>query len=158
MTAIAAVTHRGRVWMASDSRVSDGSKWATNDSRGKLRRSWRGDVVGYSGDDASRVLDRVDWTSADLAGEIEKQAEALGLEDFELLIGRGGKLWYYETGTLWPTAERYAAIGSGSLVCLGYLAGTVGLPPQDRVRGAVRAAIEHVPTCGGRVWILSSDR
>lgn len=154
MTAVAAVVHRNRCWMACDSRVSNsslavecGSKLATFGST----------VVGYSGLAVLRLVASIDW-SGSFEPEIVRRAKELGLElgDFDLLIGRGGRLWYYESGTVYESGVRYAAIGSGASVCLGYLAGTVGVPPLERVRGAIRAAADHCPSVGGRIHHAST--
>lgn len=140
--------------MAGDSRVSNDS-WAVSQARPKV---WlHGDVVlGQSGAHSfERALALVDW-SQDWCKEIEKHAKALGIEpDGEVLIGRAGSIWYYEAKGMYECAERYAAIGSGALVCLGYLAATPGVPARERVRGAVQAAIQHVPSCGGKVSVVS---
>jgi len=146
--------------MAADSRVSsDGI--AVNQAAPKIH-GYAPDsddrptiLVGSAGDGAAeRVIDLVDWTRGDWAAEIAKHRSDLGIEaDCQLLIGRAGRLWYYEAGCCYESAERYAATGSGCLVCLGYLAATPGVPPQERVRGAVRAAIMHVPSCGGKVRV-----
>src|SRR5690606_33529549 len=143
--------------MASDSRVGTNA-WAHELGESKVTIARDDLLVGHAGSSAERVLRAVDWDAQDLALEIDRHIKRLDMQgdaDFELLIGRGGKLWYYDGRTVWPCADRYASIGSGSLVCLGYLAATPGVPPQDRVRGAVRAAITHVPTCGGKIWVHS---
>jgi 20S proteasome alpha/beta subunit len=138
--------------MASDSRVSEGNV-AVQQVRSKLYLV-DGTIIGCSGEvPPDRLITTlIDWR--DPAGwdvEIDRHAKAVGATDFDLLIGRGARIWYWEGSGCYETG-RYAALGSGCAVCLGYLAGTVGVPPKERVRGAVRAAIEHVPSCGGKIW------
>jgi 20S proteasome alpha/beta subunit len=140
--------------MAGDSRVSNDSI-AVHQAKPKVYVC--GNVVlGCAGSGSfERALCLVDWTQ-DWCKEIEKHRKALGVdEDGEVLIGRAGRLYYYEAKGCFETEERYAACGSGALVCLGYLAATPGVPARERVRGAVQAAIQHVPSCGGKVSVVS---
>jgi len=158
MTAIAAVSHRGRIWMASDTRVGN-DEACVRQRLPKIERLADGSVlVGYAGGvGVERTVRSVDW-AADWESEILRRAteQSADVSEFDLLIGHKGRLWFFQDRSIFEAGAKYAAIGSGELVCLGYLAATAGEPPESRVRGAVRAAIEHVPTCGGRVCSLQT--
>lgn len=167
MTAIAAcVGPDGRVWMASDSRASD-SGIAVEQGEPKWC-AWGSTIVGFAGDsEAEQVWRRVPWDRlrpdqwADAIRKVRRARD--GATDPMLVIGRptdhGPALWYYEGGCVYPSADAYAATGSGTLVVLGYLRATRrSTSPSSRVRGAIEAAIQHVPSCGGRTWVGSVGR
>jgi len=158
VTAIAAVVHRGQVWLAGDSRAGNDA-FVVAQRRPKV--ALYGVVaVGAAGDARfDPVLAAVDW-SRDWLTEIRKHAAAIDvpLDCGELVIGHRGRLYYYDSGSIFEAAERYAACGSGALVCIGYLAASEGLPPQNRVRGAVAAAAKHVPTVGGKVTVIHTEK
>jgi len=158
VTCIAALVHRGRVWMAGDGLASTsaccfgvGPKVATY-AAGTV-------VAGYAGEWYGRALADVDW-SLDWELSIHQQIERRNLEPGQggILIGTRGQIWSYDQGALYQHSDRYAAIGSGTLAALGSLYSTAGLPPQDRVQIAIRAASAHCPSVGGRITTVSTRK
>ena len=141
--------------MAGDSR-SGGETFVVQLRRPKVEVRTGGVVVGGSGSVAfDRVLDRVDWArgpSAWLEDILKHCAQCeVKPKAGECVIGFQGRLYYYDDGMIYEPSEKYAACGTGALVCMGYLAGSYLLPPQDRVIGAVKHAALHVPSVGGKV-------
>lgn len=157
MTAIAAVAHRGRVWIAGDSALVCDDRVIYTASP----KVWRvGEmVVGAAGDVAYlAAIGRVQWPNRaqDSWPRIREALEAAGVppDEGECLIGHRGKLWEATTA-LYPIAGTFAAIGTGAAYCVGALA-VSRLDPPARVREAVRVARDHCTTVGGRIVVVST--
>lgn len=156
MTCIAAVSHKGRVWMGGDSRASaDDYAWKSTP------KVWRAGcfVIGICGGQSWETLLRygITWPQqldelerhmlASLPAEVREAARRSGVaieEGDGALIGvRGGSLWELAGDECAVVSEDYAATGSAFAVALGALSATQGVGPKRRVTRALEAAARH---------------
>lgn len=162
MTAIVALMHKGRVWMAGDSAFStDEEVWIQRDP--KVFR--RGDVlIGVCGTGrfesvmryaveiprARKGQDPGQWANVDLAYEIRRahqndgytaEGPAFEVEDCQALIGVAGELFVLESDLCaWRPLCGYAAIGSGEGPARTSLHETAKLQPRTRLKRALERA------------------
>lgn len=155
MTAVVAVSHRGRTWFGADSAITDdsGGVYLLRDS--KVRRSG-GYAYGCSGESLfSDLLDSVKfpqepedgWVRRTLPTLVRSEMTRRGLEnvpDGEALLGAEGRIWVLEkTLTVHEPRDRWAATGSAMWTALGALHATPKLPPRQRITLALRAAARY---------------
>ncbi len=165
MTAIVALVHNGRVWMAGDAAFSTEEEvWIQRDP--KVFR--RGDIlIGTCGlgryESVMRYLlevpkfkrgtDPSHWVNVDLAYEIRKahindgytsETGPFLIAECQALIGVGGELFQLEPDLhAWRPYCGYAAIGSGEGPARTSLHETEKLQPRTRLKRALeRAAAE----------------
>lgn len=159
MTAIAALSHRGRVYLAGDSLLSD----EAHDRRSYVRtpKVWRAGpvVVGVAGSvDYLAALGRVQWP-ARVEESWSRVRDALDAarvspEEGEAVLGQAGALWSLSSALV-PLHGPIAAAGSGAAYVLGSLSSSRDRDPAARVREAVRVAIRWCSSVGGRVDTVS---
>lgn len=80
--------------------------------------------------------------------------------DLDLVIGIRDKIYDHNATNmaLNEYSREYLASGSGMEYAYGYLySGANANDPYQRVSGAVKAAIEFSPTCGGEIDIITSQ-
>lgn len=164
MTAIAAVAHKGDVWMGGDSCGSDGWRSAVRaDEKVFLvgpmvmgfTSSFRmGQLLRYSltvpeqpagSTDAqfmsTAFVDAVRKCLKD-GGFARKENETETGGDF--LVGYRGVIYHVQSDySVSVTLDQEGAVGSGYLVCLGALFANRGRPPKERIRQVLAAAAHH---------------
>ena len=157
MTAVLAISHRGRTWFGADSAITDesGGIYLLRDP--KVRRSG-GYAYGCSGETLfSDLLDSVKfpaeaedgWVRRTLPGLLRAELTRRGLDhehtpDGEAIIGAGGRIWVLEkTLTVHEPRDRYAATGSAMWTALGVLYATTKLLPRMRLNAALRACARY---------------
>lgn len=151
MTAIAAVSYRGNVWMAADSAVS----WGDRKQSMASPKVWRcGEyVMGAAGAAAfDRLLTAVRWDRPidEMIDQLVAAIARLGMDadEGEALIGYRGGVYYYADRSLFRSGDSFGAVGAGAPHLLGYLDASRGMPPGPRVHAAVRSACRYVDGCG----------
>lgn len=175
MTIIAAfVDDADTVWMASDSRWSDGKDEYGVMANPKLSVEGRRYLVGIAGEpgvlDAVRyrmelpVLDdgRVNhhfmatvFHDAMWAAIKESQIE---FDSGAVIVGVDGQLFeFFSNHQVFRVETRFSTIGSGETYARGALAALepYALPAKDIVQAAVKTAIRFNSGCGGRVHTRS---
>src|SRR5690606_7425071 len=149
MTAVVALTHRKRVYLAADSLIVDGEQRVMS----AAPKAWRAGsfVIGCAGSIAYlaalgsiRWPDRVDgvWPvmiRALASYEVNK-------DEGEAIIGSAGKIWC-ASSCIFPIADPQVAIGSGGAYAAGALAALRGAP-EARVRSAIRIASRWCSSVG----------
>lgn len=155
MTAIAGLIHRGRVYLAGDSAISDEHGDVIYTTAPKVWLTPAGLAVGAAGDvPYLDALARVDWP-ARLEDAGATLRAALGTHEGSALIGWRGALYYLaDHGTILPLDDTIAAAGSAS----GYIMGALAMPsarsPESRVRAAIEIASRYSAGVGGRVTVV----
>jgi ATP-dependent protease HslVU (ClpYQ) peptidase subunit len=164
MTAIAAVYHGRRTYMAADSLVtSPGGEQMVQISAPKI---WRAGplVIGCAGTlDYLATLAGVMWPTNMspveawcLAREALARAKVSTAEG-ESLIGSARGLWMVDSATCFKLRGSVASIGAGSAYALGALNASAPADPLKRARAAVYAARAWCPSVGGRIISAVSD-
>lgn len=167
MTCVAAVVHKGAVWMAGDSAISsDNEVWIQAETKVFVRS---GVVFGIAGQpriepllryvvdvpQVKRGTDPDRWVNVDLAREIRKAMSGEGFVNsaswFEadgscMMVGLLGKLYVIEQDLCgWRPLAGYHAIGSGGEHARASLRATAGqsLQPRTRLKRALECAAEQ---------------
>ena len=81
------------------------------------------------------------------------------VDDFEMLVvGRRGAIWSVNHDLTLLRLRAYTAVGSGAAIGIGAMhALRRSAPAPDLVEAAVRAAIKHSDSCGGRLHRVTFD-
>jgi hypothetical protein len=75
----------------------------------------------------------------------------------DAIIGLAGKLYYFDTGSIYSSADPFASIGAADSHLRGYLDATrSGFDPSRRVRDAVASAARYNGTVGGKIIVVSN--
>lgn len=179
MTTIVGIVENGRVWLGSDSLVSDSmQKLGLPHSKTVMRYVGKRPLCfGVSGSSrVSQLLERLDMPDygrksssrgfmLDLAealreclkekgAVIEERGEQGG--NFEVLVGFEGKLFVIQSDfSVLETRGDYASVGSGQYYALGSLFSTSQLSrdPEWRLRLALMAAEKYDPGSGRPFWV-----
>lgn len=150
MTAIAGISRGGRVYLAADSAIGDGSTHRVcRDPKVWKQGAYALSECGDAG--LGRVLAAIDWRddlgwfTRQALDELVNRLTHAGIDPdaCEALIGYRGRLYHYEARAIW-SADAYDAAGSATQFLLGYLSAPSTADPARRVRAAVRAACKHV--------------
>lgn len=175
MSVVAGLVSGGKVWMASDSLISEGKDIFETRLSPKTF-AWDGFVFGVVGD--ARAVDliyavfeppeptladdyvyMVDQFVEELRKMLEKRDERK--IDFTMLVGHNGVIYIVDTdySVCVPTSP-YFAIGGGSSFALASLAATSAVgkikDPAKRVEKAVAIACKRRADCGGRIIVTSN--
>ena len=164
MTVIVGIRDNGKVYMGSDRSASDGDT-ILQMTTPKIFRVGNF-LIGYSGSQGLGVMskhlrcwntepeDIERFLRVDFVKEFKGLREEIGGSDDDhasWLIAYNTYLYEVDTESFSVFPFDYTAIGSGSAVALGSLYSTPEQSPMHRVHKAVNAAIEHTPTCCGKV-------
>lgn len=151
MTCLAAIIHNGKTYIGGDSAASVDDKIEIRLNRKVFRNGAY--VIGFTG--SFRVGQLLQYTElpkpitnllAHIINAVVPVIQKLaGKETDELLIGAAGRLFKVSSDYSVAEYPHYAAAGTGELVALGRLHGSLGAPEQ-RVVAALEAAAEH---CSG---------
>ena len=165
MTAIAAFVDKDKTWIASDSILSAASTKQPYGSKLLKRGNY---IIGFAG--MPRLIDAIIETTK-LPKQIKGRAAIQQIRDFldvkltnmeidkseiDLLIITHKRIWEISNLQI-ISYKKYAAVGSGLDYALGSLHTSKCLKSTGKkaVSMAVKAAIEHCTTCGGRIYIKS---
>lgn len=103
-----------------------------------------GYLLGICGDDTPALEDVVKWFFAEL--KAPRRIEFKSASFTALVVTPNGKIQtWHNSGLCQPIKQKFWAVGSGSLVCMGAM--EHGATAQQ----AVAAAIKWADGCGGRV-------
>lgn len=172
MTCIAAVEGEGVVWIASDTKITDG------DTKDRIYgKAWIGkDGIAFAGAGvwrACQVLrhgtripkrlkgqDPMQWLVTKLTRAITNGQDEAELTEqdrqISILVVMDGRIYHIDTSmSVTPCPRGYHAIGSGANVALGSLYSSTGKAPRARVSMAVKAACEHDAGCALPIELLS---
>lgn len=177
MTVVVGMADKGNVWIGADSQTSRSDTACETRERKVFRR---GELIfGVSGECTMRMVvlyaddfPEVGRMNAEryiatrfipwLRSALKKQEvltidSAVATTKTHLVVGVRGKLFLIsqDLSAISPKSG-YITSGCGYRYALGSLSETAGLPPEQRVRRAVRAACLHDAHCGGPVRIVSS--
>ena len=166
MTCIAAIAHKGKVWMCGDSAGSDASLSIQTRTDPKVFE--KGEfLIGIAGSFRMGNLLRFKFhPPAPVEGEEEfefictsfldavrlcfiengyaQKENNVEVIDGLFLVGWRGCIYcIYEDYQVATVADDYAAIGSGQDIALGSLYSTKGKTPQDRLRNALEASAKY---------------
>ena len=169
MTCVVAVEHKGKVFMAADSLMSDGENcWVVREP--KCWRHHSEFVIGVAGMSRAIAALRLHldppsvprrgverWVGVDLIAALDRafKLAAIGVpgeaageipERFpcEILVGVAGRVWSIDpSGYHCSTNDGHAATGTGHAWAMGSLDATTGQAPKTRLRAALAAAEAH---------------
>lgn len=157
MTCIAACTHRGRVWLAADSALSDAAGDVMYTGAPKAWVTPAGLVVGASGDAPYLdALARVEWPGRlEDAGPLLRAVFAVDkAPEGSAILGWRGDLFFLDQACIIPIDDTIAACGSGMGYAMGALAASKSRKPDARVRLAVEIAARYSTSVGGKVVVV----
>ena len=156
MTCLAALRHRGKVWMGGDGCESlDGGFVAITEPK-----VWRAGkyIIGHCGDGRAcqlikHTFEPPEYNGGGMVFMVSEFVPPLlelingfqGEDDFDvgLLVGINSRLFEID-GDGCVTEKRYTAtMGSGGAIALGNLEATADLPPRDRIEAALIASAKH---------------
>ncbi|QKC99208.1 hypothetical protein [Mesorhizobium sp. NZP2298] len=148
MTCLAALIHNGKTYIGGDSAASVDDKIEVRLNRKVFRNGAY--VIGFTG--SFRVGQLLQFAKlpaikGDLLAHLITAVvpvikDIAGKEVDELLIGTAGRLFKVSSDYSVAEYPHYAAAGTGELVALGRLHGSLGAPEQ-RVVAALEAAQAH---------------
>lgn len=155
MTAVVALAHRRRVYMAADALITDGDQRIMS----AAPKAWRAGsiVVGCAGSIAYlAALGSIRWPDR-IDGVWPVILHALAMyevnkDEGEAILGASGRIWCVSS-CIFPVADSQIAIGSGGDYAAGALAALKG-PPEMRVRSAIRIASRWSSNVGGPVTVV----
>jgi hypothetical protein len=160
MTCIAACTHRGRVWLAADSALSDAAGDVMYTGAPKAWVTPAGLVVGAAGDATYLdALARIEWPARlEDAGPTLRAVfgpdPARTVPEGQAILGWRGDLFFLDQACIIPIDDTIAACGSGTGYAMGALAASKSRKPDARVRLAVEIAARYSTSVGGKVVVV----
>ncbi len=166
MTVIVGCVARGKVWLGGDASIN-GANTIEQSTDPKVWRSG-GVLLGAAGDwTALDLLRRIDcpeapdeqWIRHGLLGSFRRLRREIGIDppdgdDFEILIGALGALWWSSAELAAVRLGPYAAIGAGAEFALGSL-WTCQRLGREAITKSLHAAGAHCPAVRGPYALVS---